>query len=70
MKIAAAWLIEKAGFKKGFALGQGGDLVEAYAGAGESDRAMLSCEELIRLRDLIVLTVEQRFGVTLEHGAC
>jgi len=24
-----------------------------------------TCEELLRLRDLIVLTVEQRFGVTL-----
>jgi len=26
-----------------------------------------SCADLLRLRDLIVLTVEQRFGVTLDQ---
>lgn len=66
VKIAAAWLIEKAGFKKGFALGRVG-ISSKHTLALVNRTGDATCEELVRLRDLIVLTVEQRFGVTLEQ---
>ncbi len=66
VKIAAAWLIEKAGFKKGFALGRVG-ISSKHTLALVNRTGDATCEELLRLRDLIVLTVEQRFGVTLEQ---
>jgi UDP-N-acetylmuramate dehydrogenase len=66
VKLAAAWLIEKAGFKKGFALGRVG-ISSKHTLALVNRTGDASCEELLRLRDLIVLTVEQRFGVTLEQ---
>jgi UDP-N-acetylmuramate dehydrogenase len=64
VKLAAAWLIEHAGFKKGFALGRVG-ISSKHTLALINRTGDASCEELLRLRDLIVLTVEQRFGVTL-----
>ena len=64
VKLAAAWLIEHAGFKKGFALGRAG-ISSKHTLALINRTGDASCEELLRLRDLIVLTVEQRFGVTL-----
>ena len=65
VKLAAAWLIEQAGFKKGFALGRVG-ISSKHTLALVNRTGDATCEELLRLRDLIVLTVEQRFGVTLE----
>lgn len=64
VKLAAAWLIEHAGFKKGYALGRVG-ISSKHTLALVNRTGDASCEELLRLRDLIVLTVEQRFGVTL-----
>ncbi len=64
VKLAAAWLIEHAGFKKGFALGRVG-ISSKHTLALVNRTGDATCEELLRLRDLIVLTVEQRFGVTL-----
>jgi len=61
VKLAAAWLIEQAGFKKGFALGRVG-ISSKHTLALVNRTGDATCE----LRDLIVLTVEQRFGVTLE----
>jgi UDP-N-acetylmuramate dehydrogenase len=65
VKLAAAWLIEQAGFKKGFALGKVG-ISSKHTLALINRTGDASCDDLLRLRDLIVLTVEQRFGVTLE----
>ena len=36
VKLPAAWLVERAGFGRGFALGPGGHFIETYAGIGES----------------------------------
>ncbi len=65
VKLAAAWLIEQAGFRKGFALGRVG-ISSKHTLALINRTGDASCAELLQLRDLIVLTVEQRFGVTLE----
>ena len=64
VKLAAAWLIEHSGFKKGYALGRVG-ISSKHTLALVNRTEDATCEELLRLRDLIVLTVEQRFGVTL-----
>lgn len=64
VKLAAAWLIEHSGFKKGYALGRVG-ISSKHTLALINRTGDATCEELLRLRDLIVLTVEQRFGVTL-----
>jgi UDP-N-acetylmuramate dehydrogenase len=64
VKIAAAWLIEKAGFKKGFALGRVG-ISSKHTLALVNRTGDATCEELMRLKDLIVMTVEDRFRVGL-----
>ena len=64
VKIPAAWLIERAGFTKGYRRGR----------AGISTRhplALINCggaqaEEIVALRDEIAGTVEARFGVALQ----
>jgi len=66
VKLAAAWLIEKAGFAKGFAMGRVG-ISSKHTLALINRTGDASCADLLRLRDLIVLTVEQRFGVTLDQ---
>jgi len=66
VKLAAAWLIEQAGFKKGYALGRVG-ISSKHTLALINRTGDASCAELLRLRDLIVMTVEDRFRVTLEQ---
>jgi UDP-N-acetylmuramate dehydrogenase len=66
VKLAAAWLIEQAGFRKGFALGRAG-ISSKHTLALINRTGDASCAELLRLRDLIVMTVEDRFRVTLEQ---
>ena len=64
VKLPAAWLIEQAGFARGFRMGN----------VGISSRhtlALVNCgsgmtAELLALRDHIVATVEQRFSIRLE----
>ena len=63
MKVPAAWLVERAGFPKGYRLG----------GAGVSSRHALALvnlggtsAELLELADKIKAGVETRFGITLE----
>jgi UDP-N-acetylmuramate dehydrogenase len=68
VKIPAAWLVEQAGFQKGFVLGRAGissrhtlaliNLGDACGGA--------TAAEVVALRDRIVATVEERFGIRLE----
>ena len=66
VKLAAAWLIEQAGFRKGYVLGRAG-ISSKHTLALINRTGDASCEELLRLRDLIVMTVEDRFRVTLEQ---
>ena len=63
VKVPAAWLVERAGFPKGYRLG----------GAGVSSRHALALvnlggtsAELLELADKIKAGVETRFGITLE----
>ena len=66
VKTSAAWLIDHAGFTKGFA-------VEAGAPAGLSTKHVLALTnrggatgtDLARLRDAVVTGVRERYGVTL-----
>jgi len=66
VKTSAAWLIDHAGFSKGFA-------VEAGAPAGLSTKHVLALTnrggatgaDLARLRDAVVAGVRERYGVTL-----
>lgn len=66
VKTSAAWLIDHAGFSKGFA-------VEAGAPAGLSTKHVLALTnrgdatgaDLARLRDAVVSGVRERYGVTL-----
>jgi UDP-N-acetylmuramate dehydrogenase len=69
VKLAAAWLIERAGFPKGFT-------PEPGSSVGMSPRHTLAlinrsgtatCAELLALRDRIAAEVQRRFGVTLEQ---
>jgi UDP-N-acetylmuramate dehydrogenase len=64
IKIPAAWLVEHAGFQKGFALGAAGI-------SGRHTLALINlggatAAEILALRDLITGTVEKRFGIELE----
>jgi UDP-N-acetylmuramate dehydrogenase len=69
VKLAAAWLIERAGFPKGFT-------TEPGSSVGISPRHTLAlinrsgtatCAELLALRDRIAAEVNRRFGVALEQ---
>src|SRR5207248_11370103 len=62
-KVPAAWLVERAGFPRGYRLGS----------AGVSERHALALvnlggtiTELLALADAIRAGVERRFGITLE----
>jgi UDP-N-acetylmuramate dehydrogenase len=66
VKLAAAWLIERAGFPRGFVLGRVG-ISSKHTLALINRTGDASCADLLQLRDLIALTVEQRFGVALEQ---
>ncbi len=64
-KLAAAWLIEQAGFRKGFQLGNAGISSRhtlALINRGEATHA-----DLTALRDRIRSEVQQRFSITLEQ---
>ncbi len=69
IKLSAAWLIERAGFPKGF-------VPTPESPVGISSRHTLAlinrtgfatCADLLGLRDRIIRTVSDRFGVTLEQ---
>ncbi|MFY9746923.1 MAG: UDP-N-acetylmuramate dehydrogenase [Acidobacteriaceae bacterium] len=64
VKIPAAALLEQSGFQKGFTLGQAG--LSCKHTLALINRGGASAAEIGALRDLIVATVEKRFGVRLE----
>jgi UDP-N-acetylmuramate dehydrogenase len=66
VKLAAAWLIEQAGFPKGFVLGRVG-ISSKHTLALINRSGDARCADLLRLRDLIQATVEDRFGIHLEQ---
>ena len=66
VKLAAAWLIEQAGFRKGFTLGPVG-ISSRHTLALVNRTGTATCADLLHLRDTIVAAVASRFGVTLEQ---
>ena len=64
VKIPAAWLVEQAGFRKGFALGAAG--ISSRHTLALVNRGGATAREILALRDQIVAAVEARFGIRLE----
>ncbi len=65
LKLSAAWLIELAGFRKGFAMGRAGlssKHVLAIVNSGDATAA-----EVLALRDTVVNEVHRRTGLWLEQ---
>lgn len=65
VKLAAAWLVEQAGFSKGFAMGRAG--ISSRHTLALINRGGATAGEIVALRDEIVRGVEERFGVRLEQ---
>lgn len=65
IKLPAAWLLEKAGFTKGFALGHAG--ISSRHTLALINRGHATAADIAALRDRIVSEVQSRFGVTLEQ---
>jgi UDP-N-acetylmuramate dehydrogenase len=65
LKLAAAWLVENAGFDKGFAMGRAG--ISSRHTLALINRGDATAGEIVTLRDEIVQRVEKQFGVTLEQ---
>ncbi len=65
VKIPAAWLIEQAGFKKGYALGAAG--ISSRHTLALINKGGASAEEILALAEKIAAGVEARFGIRLER---
>jgi UDP-N-acetylmuramate dehydrogenase len=65
VKLAAAWLVERAGFHKGFAMGRAAiSSRHTLALVNLGDATAL---ELVALRDAVMTAVKDKFGVQLEQ---
>ena len=64
VKIAAAWLIEQAGFAKGYALGDAG--ISSRHTLALVNRGGATAKEILALAEKIRAEVEARFGIRLE----
>jgi len=64
VKIPAAWLLEQAGFHKGFTLGRAG--ISSRHTLALVNRGGATAAEIVALRDRIVARVEEQFGIHLE----
>jgi UDP-N-acetylmuramate dehydrogenase len=65
VKLPAAWLLERAGFTKGFALGEAG--ISSRHTLALINRGHATAADIFRLRDAIQLEVKNRFGIELEQ---
>jgi len=65
-KLPAAWLLDHAGFHKGFAMGAAG-ISSRHTLALINRTGTATCGDIVRLRDAIVAEVAARFGVRLEQ---
>lgn len=65
VKLAAAWLLEKAGFSKGFVMGHAG--TSSRHTLALINRGHASAADIETLRDAICTEVRQKFGVELEQ---
>lgn len=64
VKLPAAWLVEQAGFPKGFALGPAG--ISSRHTLALINRGNARAADILTLRDRIVAAVQTRFGIHLE----
>jgi UDP-N-acetylmuramate dehydrogenase len=64
VKIPAAWLVEQAGFQKGFSMGAAG--ISNRHTLALINRGGAKAGDIVLLRDLIAAKVEKEFGVRLE----
>jgi UDP-N-acetylmuramate dehydrogenase len=65
VKIPAAWLIEQAGFHKGYALGAAG--ISTRHTLALINRGSASAQQILVLAGQIADAVEARFGIRLER---
>ena len=65
IKLPAAWLLEQAGFCKGFIMGQAGISSRHTLALINRDHATFA--EIAALRDIIQREVHRRFGIRLEQ---
>ncbi len=65
MKLPAAWLLERAGFHKGFAMGEAG--ISSRHTLALINRGHATATDILRLRDAILHEVKSRFGIQLEQ---
>jgi UDP-N-acetylmuramate dehydrogenase len=64
VKLSAAWLIERAGYQKGYALGRAG--ISSRHTLALINRGGASAAEVTTLRDRVTDTIAERFGIRLE----
>jgi UDP-N-acetylmuramate dehydrogenase len=64
VKLPAAWLLEQAGFNKGYSLG--GAAISSRHTLALINRGHAKAVDVIALRDRIMETVNGRFGILLE----
>jgi UDP-N-acetylmuramate dehydrogenase len=64
VKLSAAWLIERAGYQKGYALGNAG--ISRRHTLALINRGGASAAEMIALRDQVIESVASRFAIRLE----
>lgn len=65
VKLSAAWLVERAGFAKGFRLGAAG--VSTKHTLALTNRGEATCADVLRLEETVRAGVRERFGVELER---
>ena len=65
VKLAAAWLVERAGFHKGFAMGRAA--ISSRHTLALVNLGGATATELIVLRDAVMTAVQNKFGVPLEQ---
>jgi UDP-N-acetylmuramate dehydrogenase len=65
IKLPAAWLLERAGFVKGFALGEAG--ISSRHTLALINRGQATANDIARLRNTIQQEVSARFNITLEQ---
>jgi UDP-N-acetylmuramate dehydrogenase len=65
MKVPAAWLLEQAGFVKGYGVGPAG--ISTRHTLALTNRGGATCADIERLQEQIVRGVKERFGITLER---
>lgn len=65
VKVSAAWLIERSGFHKGFAMGRAGLSTKHVLAI--VNRGGAAAAEIITLRDTIIAEVHRRFAIRLEQ---